>query len=149
LANFSIGFTGFDEQDPFVALGELKLGEDCEHFGSILGFWRVDDYEESWLAALRRLVSGASVSCLATSVIDPSNANFLEVWPLYQEEGSVYVQNSLIFPDQLSREFNPAAPWESIDPRSVIDEDGEAISEWRVSLDDVREFLESNSLSRS
>lgn len=132
-----------------MALGELKLGEDCEHFGSILGFWRVDDYEESWLAALRRLVSGASVSCLATSVIDPSNANFLEVWPLYQEEGSVYVQNSLIFPDQLSREFNPAAPWESIDPRSVIDEDGEAISEWRVSLDDVREFLESNSLSRS
>jgi hypothetical protein len=149
LASFSIGFTGFDKQDPFVALGELTLGEDREHFGSVLGFWGVNDYEESWLAALRRLVSGASISCLATSVIDPSNANFLEVWPLYREERDVYVQNSLIFPDQLSHEFNPAAPWESVDPRSVVDEDGQLISEWRVSLDDIREFLESNSLSSS
>ncbi len=126
-----------------MALGELKLGEHCEHFGSILGFWGVGDYEESWLTALRRLVSGASISCLATSVIDPSNANFLEVWPLYREEDNVYVQNSLIFPDQLPHEFDPDAPWESLDPRSVIDEDGQAISEWEVSLGDIREFLES------
>ena len=147
MANFSIGFTGFDKQDPFVALGELKLGEDCEHFGSILGFWGVGDYEESWLAALRRLVSGASISCLATSVIDPSNANFLEVWPLYREEGNVYVQNSLIFPDQLSHEFDPDAPWDSVDPRSVVDEDGQAISEWKVNLNDIREFLESRTTS--
>jgi hypothetical protein len=145
LANFSISFTGFDKQDPFVALGELNLGEDCEHFGSILGFWGTDDYEESWLTALRRLVSGASISCLATSVIDPSNANFLEVWPLYREGDNVYVQNSLIFPDQLSHEFDPDAPWESLDPRSVIDEDGQAISEWKVNLSDIKEFLETKS----
>lgn len=37
---------------------------------------------------------------------------------------------------------DPAAPWESVYPRSVIDEDGQRISEWRVSMDDIGELLE-------
>jgi len=36
---------------------------------------------------------------------------------------------------------DPAAPWESVYP-SVIDEDGQRISEWRVSIDDIGELLE-------
>jgi hypothetical protein len=35
-----------------------------------------------------------------------------------------------------------AAPWESVYPRSVLDEDGQRISEWRISIDDIGEFLE-------
>jgi hypothetical protein len=143
LANFGIRFTGFDEQDSLVAVGELRLGKDHERFESVLGFWRIDDYRDSWTMGLRRLLAGSSTSCLATSVSDPSSANFIELWPLYREERDVYVQNSLIFLDQLSHEFDPAAPWESVAPRSIADEDGQMISEWRVSLDDIREFLES------
>ncbi len=37
---------------------------------------------------------------------------------------------------------DPAAPWESVCPRSVLDEDGQRISEWRVSIDGIGEFLE-------
>jgi CdiI N-terminal domain len=142
VANFSIGFTGFDDEDPLVAVGTLRLGEQNEYFESVLGFWGTDEYEEIWTAGLRRLIVGASTSCLATSITYPPNTNFVEVWPLYREESDVYVQNHLIFLEQLSHELDPAAPWESVSPRSVVNEDGERISEWRVSIDDIGEFLE-------
>jgi hypothetical protein len=146
LANFSIDFTGFDEQDPMVAIGVIRLGEDRECFESVLGFWGLDDYKAIWAAGLWRLVAGASTSCLATSVTDPSCSNFVEVWPLYREESDVYVQNQLLFLDQLQHELNPIAPWESVSPRSVVDEDGQRISEWRVSINDIEEFLKASSI---
>jgi hypothetical protein len=37
---------------------------------------------------------------------------------------------------------DPAAPGESVYPRSVVDEDGQRISEWRGSIDDIGELLE-------
>ena len=148
MANFSIGFTGFDDEDPLVAIGTLRLGEHNEYFESVLGFWGTDDYEEIWIKGLRRLIMGASTSCLATSVLYPPNANFVEVWPLYREESDVYVQDCLLFLDQLSHEFDPAAPWESVFPRSVVSEDGQRISEWRVSIDDIGEFLELGTTSQ-
>jgi hypothetical protein len=141
LVNFSIAFTGFDEQDPMVAIGKLRLGDADEYFESVLGFWAADDYERSWSACLRRLLAGESISCLATSITNPPTANFVEVWPLYREGNDVYVQNSLIFLDQLSHEFNTDAPWESVSPRETVDEDGQVISEWKVNLTDIREFL--------
>jgi hypothetical protein len=147
LENFSIAFTGIDKQDPLVAVGKLRLGKDDEYFESVLGFWAVYDYEQSWSVGLDRLLAGESTSCLATSITNPSSANFVEVWPLYREGNDVYVQNSLIFLDQLSHEFDPDAPWDSVGPRSVLDEDGQAISEWKVNLSDVREFLESRTTS--
>jgi CdiI N-terminal domain len=144
MASFSIGFTGFDREDPLVAVGALKLGEEHEYFESVLGFWGIDDYKAIWAAGLKRLLAGARISCLATSVTDPANANFVEVWPLYREESVVYAQNHLMFLDQLPHEFDPAAPWQCIRPRSVVDEDGDRISEWRVSIDDIGEFLGSS-----
>ena len=143
MASFSIAFTGFDDEDPLVAFGELRLGEHSERFQSVLGFWEPADYRVIWMAGLRRLLSGASVSCLATSVLDPAAANFIEVWPLYRQDDDVYVQNHLLLLDELPHKFDPAAPWDSIGPRSVIDEDGQEISEWRITVGEIREFLES------
>lgn len=143
MEKFSIAFTGIDKQDPLIAVGKLRLGKDDEYFESVLGFWAAYDYEHSWSVGLDRLLAGESTSCLATSITNPSSANFVEVWPLYREGNDVYVQNCLIFLDQLSHEFDPDAPWDSVGPRSVVDEDGQAISEWKVNLSDIREFLES------
>lgn len=146
MANFSIGFTGFDADDPLVALGELRLGEVREYFQSVLGFWELGDYTKSWATGLRRILAGASISCLATSVTDPATANFVETWPLYREGSDVYIHNKFLFLDQLTHEFDPKAPWESIGPRSVVNEDGQRISEWQVRVDDIRYFLDSGTL---
>jgi CdiI N-terminal domain len=43
-------------------------------------------------------------------------------------------------PRQPVTSFDPAAPWESVRPRAVVNEEGQKIQEWRVSLADVREF---------
>jgi hypothetical protein len=59
LANFSIDFTGSAEQDPMVAIGVTRFGEDHEHFESVLGFWGLDDYKAIWDIAFRRLLGGA------------------------------------------------------------------------------------------
>jgi hypothetical protein len=144
MAGFAIDFTGdFDDEDPMVAIGQLLLGDDQEFFSSTLTFWGVADYRASWAAGLRRTLDGAAVSCLATSVTDPAVSNFVEVWPLYRaEEGDVvYVQNRLLFLDQLPGAFDPAAPWASVSPRTTVTEDGDQISEWHLSLAVLQEFL--------
>jgi hypothetical protein len=86
-------------------------------------------------------LSGAEVSCLLTSVPDPSSANFFIAWPFYRSGYKVYVHNQLIFASELDREFNPDAPWRHIGPRATVDEEGNRISEWRTSCTDVEEFV--------
>jgi CdiI N-terminal domain len=145
VTDFSIKFIGYDRDDPQLASGELRFGEDVEYFRSPLGFWRHYDYEHNWKLALERLVDGASFSCLTTSVGDPATTNSVEVWTLYREGDDVHIQDALIFLDEGPGEFDPTSPWEFVDPvRSVVDEDGK-IAEWHVTLDEIREFLESGS----
>jgi CdiI N-terminal domain len=142
VCNFGIAFTGdFDDEDPLVAIGVITLGDFSEHFESALDFWDQDDYRKSWDEGLRRLIIGGPVSCLATSVSDPPITNFVVVWPLYLSGDDVYVQNKLLFLDQLPHDFDPSAPWESIGPRRTVTEDCDQISEWQVTLNEIREFL--------
>jgi hypothetical protein len=47
----------------------------------------------------------------------------------------------LVWETLLPHEFDADAPWESVSPRETVDEDGQTISEWKVNLTDVREFL--------
>jgi hypothetical protein len=147
VGKFGIEFTGeFDREDPLIAIGLITIGDFNEYFGSTLTFWDQDDYRKSWDAGLRRLLSGAAVSCLATSVTDPPITNFVEVWPLFLSGDDVYVQNQMVFLDQLPHEFDPSAPWDSVGSRITVTEDGDEISEWQVSLNDIREFLGRGSL---
>jgi CdiI N-terminal domain len=82
-----------------------------------------------------------ATSCLMTSMTDPRNSNFLTCWPMYREGEDVYIQNTLIFLDEIEGDFNPAAPWDSVGPREVIDEDGNRVSEWITSMRSLREFF--------
>jgi hypothetical protein len=146
MADFGIRFTGdYDDADPYVAIGEITLGDESELLEMVVDYWSIADYEAHWLTALRRLIGGATVSCLLTSVSDPETANFMVAWPLYRVDDEVYVQNHYIALEELDHPFDIDAPWESVYPRSTINEDGQQISEWHVSLEDVRDFLASAS----
>lgn len=102
MAGFSIIFTGATvEGDPAVAVGEIHLGEYREHFHAIVRFWSTQDYEASWTAALRRLLAGGAVSCLVASLTDPQVTTFVTTWPLYRDDEEVFVQNRLLFLDEL------------------------------------------------
>jgi hypothetical protein len=78
---------------------------------------------------------------LMTSMTDPRNSNFLVCWPMYREGENVYIQNTIIFLDEIEGDFDPATPWSYVGPRQGIDEDGNKISEWITSFDSLREFF--------
>ncbi len=59
---------------------------------------------------------------------------------MYREGQSVFVQNQLLFLDQLSRPFEVTAIGEFVKPRNTVSEDGVKISEWNVSLDEIGAF---------
>jgi hypothetical protein len=133
---------GAGDAAPVEASGRIVIGDFAETFIAPLGFWDESDYCRSWRQAFEVLnANPRSTSCLMTSVTDPSSSNFLVCWPMYREDESVYIQNAIIFLDEIEGAFNPAAPWDYVGPRRGIDEDGNKISEWITSMDSLREFF--------
>ena len=82
-----------------------------------------------------------SASCLMASMTDPRISNFVVSWPMYREGEDVYIQNAIIFLDEVGEAFDPAAPWECAGPRCGRDEDGSRASEWVTSMSSLREFF--------
>lgn len=124
------------------APGRIIIGDFTETFRVPLGFWDESDYRRSWRQAFEVLNANPhSTSCLMTSMTDPRNSNFLVCWPMYREGEEVYIQNAIIFLDEIEEAFDPAAPWGCVGPRRGIDEDGNKISEWITSMDSLREFF--------
>jgi hypothetical protein len=127
---------------PPEASGRIVIGDFTETFRVPLGYWNESDYRRSWRQAFDVLnADQRSMSCLMTSMTDPGNSNFLVCWPMYREGENVYIQNAIIFVDEIREAFDPAAPWDFIRPRQVIDEDGNKISEWITSMNSLREFF--------
>ena len=126
------------------AVGRITVGEFAETFRMDLSFWSVSDYRRSWKRALQVLVDDeAAISCLISSITDPENSNFVFCWPLYRSGEDVYVQNSVVFLDELDSRFDPEEPWHFMRPRCAIDDDGNRISEWSTGMTELRLFLES------
>ena len=122
--------------------GRIVIGDFTETFAVPLGFWDEPDYSRSWRQAFQVLNANPhATSCLMTAMTDPSNSNFLVGWPMYREDEDVYIQNQLIFLDQIEGTFDPEAPWDSVRPRHTINEDGNKISEWITPMDSLREFF--------
>lgn len=138
----SLGEAGAEDGGLSEASGRIIIEGFTETFRVPLGFWDESDYRRSWRQACEVLnASPHSTSCFMTSMTDPSNSNFLTCWPLYREAEDVYIQNAIIFLDEIAEPFDPAAPWRSVGPRYQIDEDGNKISEWITSMDSLREFF--------
>lgn len=134
--------TGEGNGDSVEASGRIVIGDFTETFTVPLGFWDESDYLRSWRRAFEVLNANPhSTSCLMTSMTDPGNSNFLACWPMYREGEVVYIQNAIIFLDQIEGPFDLDAPWDFVQPRQRIDEDGNKISEWKTSMDSLREFF--------
>ncbi|MFJ4951284.1 hypothetical protein [Streptomyces sp. NPDC088760] len=123
------------------AIGCITVGDFEENFPMDLTYWDVGQYQTSWARSLRVLERGDdATSCLISSITDPANSNFIFCWPLYRSGEMVYVQNSIIFLEDLSEDFDPAEPWRFVEPRSTVDEEGHEISEWQTSISEIRRF---------
>lgn len=124
------------------ASGRIVIGDFTETFRIPLGFWEESDYRRSWRRAFEVLDADPhGMSCLMTSMTDPDKSNFLGCWPMYREGEDVYIQNAIIFLNEIQQDFDPAAPWRCVGPRQSIDDDGNRVSEWITSMSSLREFF--------
>lgn len=128
-----------------VFCGEIVIGNFRETFVGSLVFWSLEEYDFHWRKALERLIAVGDRSALITDYVEPPaypySGGHIIWWPLYRDGDAVYVQNQLLFFAHLSQPFSPERPWDSVRDRRVVNEDGQKISEWVTTAEDIRHFL--------
>lgn len=128
------------------AMGLLVLGDWKESFLSTLFEWNKQDYEAQWLHAIRKLLNGKTKVPLIVEYIDPSRASKLIWWPMYRVEDTVYIQNHILWYEQLAEPFSIGNAGLSLRDRQTHSEDGQLISEWSVSLAEIEKFANERSI---
>lgn len=116
-------------------LGEIVLGDYRDTFLAPLDQWSVTEYRKSWLEAAEQLVAGADRSGFFTQ------ANWMR-WVLYREGEKVFVQEHILFELDVDTQVLIKTPAHLIrDRRTTDDDDGEAVSEWEITMAAVRDFV--------
>lgn len=120
----------------------VNVGEFSEANWMTLRYWSLDDYRKSWKMACERLIQRHNAA-FVTCMMPPSEADYLVWWPAYPlDSETVAVQHHLLMFSQRPEPFDESRLWEFVRPRQVINEDGETVSEWTCTFNEVRTFLE-------
>jgi len=129
--------------DPGVvaSLGIIQIGLFQERFIASLMYWSADDYRRHWKQAIERILHSSEVSCLITSMVNPIKGNHIFWWPIYRVNERVFIQNQILFFDQLRSPFDERNPFLSVPEHQTIGEDGNSISEWSVQINVLEEYL--------
>ena len=146
---FAICFKNVPDQylddDPTVqsAIGRIVAGELDEEFVSSLYEWSKETYQSQWLHSLERFLGGEKKAALITWYVNPKESPNLQWWALYRGEAdTVHVQNHLPWYSNFNREFAASEASSFLQDRMTLNEDGIALSEWNVSLQEIKDFFE-------
>jgi len=145
LLHFYIRFIGekiLDDESE-IAMGELKLLNFTEVFRVPLSYWKKDNYEQQWKEGVKRILRGCNRSCLVTSMYNPDVANFIVWWPMYLCGDKVFIQNHLLFMNDLKQPFQEHNLYEHIPAREIYSIEGDKISEWSLDIRDIAMFFDS------
>lgn len=74
---------------------------------------------------------------------DPSSCNFVFYWVVFLEGRTAYVQNGVIFLNELPGHFDPERVNSYVSDRAEVNEEGEAISQWKVDRTSIVNFFNS------
>jgi hypothetical protein len=121
--------------DAMVLRGRTTIGDLTETFLAPLGFWSREDYEQQWIEAARRLLQGADRTGFFTEAM-------WRWWTMWVAGDEVVVHEQILVPEALIEPLDPTDPYRQIGERETHSEDGEPISEWRLALSDIQEFVE-------
>jgi hypothetical protein len=130
--SISISNSVIKHEGDLVASGNLIIGEFFESFHASLSYWNRLDYLSQWRSGLERLLAGENRSVIISSMYNPRNANFINWWKMYLLGDTVYIQNQILFLDELTAPFNENDIYSSIPERETETEDGDKISEWQI-----------------
>jgi hypothetical protein len=144
---FSISFLDIPTEYPYddastkAARGRIVLGNFAEEFLANLHEWTQPEYREHWNRSILSMLEGEKNAVLIMSFNLPAVASHLEWWALYRVEERIFVQNQLILFDDLKSEFDVNRAVESLRDHRLQTDEGVRISEWSVSMDDLRTFV--------
>ena len=140
---FAIEFIG----NPRVEFGEparrgrITLGDFSEEFVAPLVFWSAEDYRKQWVEAAERIMNGQPCSCFVAAMRESLRGGPVFLWPAYKDGEVVFVQHRFLSPETVTGGFEPSNPYAQVGERRTLSEDGEPISEWQVSVEDMAGYL--------
>ena len=127
-----------DDEGRVTLLGEVTLGDESERFLASLSIWTRENYEQQWRDAAQRLLDGHDRTAFFTSA-------FGMWWQMWHDGGDVRVQEQLLLSERFALLPQPLdlerTPYELIEEYQRTTEDGEAISEWRLTFRDIERFV--------
>ena len=140
---FDIALLGHPEGkgDGLFSWGRLTLGRFQEEFQAPLYEWAPGDYVAHWLESAQRLLRGSPVAVFLTHMARP-DASYHVGWPAWREGDRVFVQERLFLREQLNGPFDPEFPEVHAGERLERSVEGERVSQWEVSLNDLAAFVE-------
>ena len=126
--------------------GRITIGNFSERFVLSVDSWSLNDYKQQWADGLE-LIKSNYVSCLVVLAQNLRTNPLIEMWTLYKERKTVFIQNQL-FNREIIRELNLSVDLSNFDtkmayqlvaatPRETLTEEGEKISEWNVDISEI------------
>ena len=128
----------FDEKG---VVGEIEINGEVESFFSPISYWSRSDYYKSWVASLEDAWRRTRPAVFIVSMRDPECAQFMFSWVAYFEGEDVYLQNKIIFNNDLMGKFCIKKINDHFGPRAMCNEDGQRISEWHITKMDITNFF--------
>ncbi|MDF7679443.1 hypothetical protein PT300_01945 [Enterobacteriaceae bacterium ESL0689] len=122
-----------------VLPAKIVIGDFEEGIQIPLTYWSIKQYQESWLEAIEQGLKNGDHSVLAVSMYNPETVNFIFSWVLYYNGEQVIIQNKMIF----AGEIQGFSTHKLNDYAGEYDEysDGEKVSEWYTTVNEVKEFI--------
>jgi len=140
--NISLGSEAVNRNGESVLEGSIFLCGSIESFYAPDSFWKREQYLKSWRDSFSEGYASKSHSALIVSMRDPLLMNFMFAWILYFEGEKVFVQNKVLFMDDVRGAFEVERINDYFGDRETFNEDGVKISEWEFALEEVVGFFE-------
>jgi hypothetical protein len=136
---FDIGFTASEpelQEDGWAGLwGRTILGDYSESFIAPVTLWSREAYEQHWIEAAQRVLGPLARSAFFTTA-------FRFWWTMWRDGERILVHEELLTPERIEGVTDFArAPYDLIGAYAAISDEGERISQWQISAEDMRGFL--------
>ncbi|MEY8711533.1 hypothetical protein [Mangrovibacter phragmitis] len=122
-----------------VLPAKIVIGDFDEGMQIPLTYWSIKQYQESWIENIKQGLKKRDHSVLAVSMYSPETVNFIFSWVLYYKDAQVIIQNKMIFAGEI-QDFSVHKLNEYAGEYDAYSE-GEKVSEWYTTIDEVKEFM--------
>jgi hypothetical protein len=138
---FAIGFASSELDEDGHGVGFIRISDFSEEFIVTLDYWPAAEYSQHWQASLKCLVAGSPTVGLVTWMVGPESGDLGKAWILYREGDAVFIHEKLFVPPHSRPQLDADSQLLHISPRTTVTEDGMPVSEWRIHIAAVEDFL--------